>query len=56
MKTNVIFTEEEKKTLSDAINIIMEYRKLSTETGADYMQTLSTVNHLCDFLNKAIKE
>ena len=56
MTTKVILTEEEKNTLNNSINIIMEYRKHSTETGPDYMQTLSTVNHLTEFLNKAIKE
>lgn len=55
MKVNVILSDEEKQTINNAINIILEYRKHATESGADYVQTLETVNHLTDFLNKAIK-
>lgn len=55
MKVNVILTEEEKTTINNTINIIIEYRKHATESGAEYIQTLETVNHLTEFLNKAIK-
>ena len=56
MTTKIILSEEEKQTLNNAINIIYEYQKHSTESGAEYIETLSTLNHLTEFLNKAIKE
>lgn len=55
MNIKIILTEEEKTTLNNAINIIMEYRKHATESGTEYIKTLETVNHLTEFLNKAIK-
>lgn len=55
MKVNITLTEEEKATLNNAIHIIMEYRNHANESGAEYVKTLETVNHLTDFLNKVIK-
>ena len=56
MTTKIILSDEEKQTLNNAINIIYEYQKHSTETGAEFIKTLSVLNSLTEFLNKAIKD
>lgn len=56
MTVKVILTDEEKQTINNAINIICAYKSHSTESGAEFIQTLETINHLSEFLNKAIKE
>lgn len=54
MIVNVVLTDEEKKTINDTINIIMEYRKHSTETGPAYMETLTLVNSITEWLNERL--
>lgn len=54
MIINITLTDEEKKTINNTINIIMEYRKYSTETGAAYMDTLALVNNLTNWLNERL--
>lgn len=56
MTIKVILSDEEKQTINNAINIISAYKNHSTESGAEFIQTLETINHLSEFLNKAIKE
>ena len=56
MTIKVILSDEEKQTLNNAIDIICAYKNHTTESGAEYIQTLETINHLTEFLNKAIKE
>lgn len=54
MIINVTLTDEEKKTINDAINILFEYHKCSNETGAAYMDTLTTINGLTEWLNERL--
>lgn len=54
MIVKVTLTDDEKKTINDTINIIMEYRKYSTETGPAYMETLSLVNNITEWLNERL--
>ena len=54
MNVTITLKKKKKNTINKTINIIMEYRKYSTETGAAYMETLTLVNNLCEWLNERI--
>jgi len=55
MVVNVILSDEEKQTLNEAIAIICAYKNHTTESGAEFVRTLETINHLTEFLNKVNK-
>ena len=52
MKVNIILSDEEKQTLKASFDIINSYRKLTTETGNDYIKLLCLNNYMTDFLNR----
>lgn len=50
MIINVTLTDDEKKTLTDTLHILMTYKNY--QKNGDYMDTLTLINSFSEFIDK----